>query len=469
MAAPTLVATYLVPTTGTTGSNTPLTATFTANAGEVIIVKVTHLGGAFGPSDTGGLTWRHLASFGAEGRASAGIWGTTVTATGSKTVTMTFQSAGAHAMVVERWSGASLAATVRQNATKTGTGAPMATVVTSAADSVITWVATDWNESSTTTTTYRSGAVEQRRFTAAGAYSAWFARQAAPTAATRSIGITSPSNTAWLMVGVEILGVAGGTPATEKITATVEPNATPPRIRLDVATAKPAVTVYRVAQDGTRTPVRTYNGGPFPVSGGSLVAYDPEAPYGQPVTYVADEAGITGSLEVTLDITDQVWLVHPGVPSRSQPIRIQDVSQRMTAANQSVRYPLGRRDPIVASDGRRKSDVYTLTVRTKGVADTEAMKALLADMSPLLLNIPASKQWPGMGTEYIAVGDVMQVNPGGWGGWSERYWELSCTVVARPAGGSQADNTYAKSLASYSTYAARLAAHATYGLAFDPR
>lgn len=254
---------------------------------------------------------------------------------------------------------------------------------------------------------------------------------------------------------------------TATITATAEPGAVPPRVRLDVTTNQTSITLYRVAQDGTRTPVRSYDGGPFPVSAGALVAYDPEAPFGLPVSYTADGAGVTNSGLVTVNAAD-VWLTHPGVPSRSQTIELRAISARQYEANQSVRYPLGRVFPIVASDGKRKAAVYELTLLTEVQADVAPLEALFADLSPLLLNVPPQS---GLGhpTEYVAVGRLSVGRLVQIGDVPHREWSLPCSVVARPPGGSQVDNTYAKSLGLYPTYGARKAAHATYGDAFDPQ
>ena len=254
---------------------------------------------------------------------------------------------------------------------------------------------------------------------------------------------------------------------TATITATPEPGAVPPRVRLNVTTDQSTIKLYRLAQDGTRTPVRSYDGGPFPVSAGTLVAYDPEAPLGLPVSYTADGTGVTNSASVTVTATD-VWLTHPGVPSRSQSIEVASVSERAYEANQAVRYPLGRRYPIVASDGARKAPSYEVRIYTDTLSELGAIEDLLADLSPLLLQVPASMGW-GQVSEYVAVGRVTMGRVVQIGDHPMRLWTLPCSVVGRPAGGSQADNTYAKSLAAYPTYAARLAAHSTYGLAFDPQ
>jgi hypothetical protein len=252
---------------------------------------------------------------------------------------------------------------------------------------------------------------------------------------------------------------------TATIVATTEPTATPPRVRLNITTDQTTLTLYRVAADGTKTVVRSYDGGPFPVSGTALVAYDPEAPFGLPVSYTADGSGVTNSGVVTLTV-DQGWLTHPGVPTRSRSITVRSWGERSYAANQSVRYPLGRKYPIVASDGRRKAAVYDLTVLTSTLADMGDLESMLDDLAPLLLQIPSSKGW-GLVSEYVAVGDVKQGRIVRIAAEPMREWTLPCSVVARPPGGSQVYNTYAKSTALYATYAARKAAHTTYGAAFN--
>ena len=253
---------------------------------------------------------------------------------------------------------------------------------------------------------------------------------------------------------------------TTTVTATPQPDATPPRIRLDITTDQTSLTVYRVAADGSTVAVRTYDGGPLTVTGGSTFLYDPEAPQGEPVSYTTDDPATTGSATVTVD-SGQVWLTHPNAPSRSVPVRVSAVSDRTAPANQSVRYPLGRQFPIVANDGQRKAPAYTLTVLTSGDGDAAALEALLNDLSTLLLNVPASRGWVGMGTEYVSVGDLAVSNPGRVVTSVNRLWDLPCTVTDRPSGGSMAFNTYGTSKTLYATYAARKAAHATYGAAFD--
>lgn len=254
---------------------------------------------------------------------------------------------------------------------------------------------------------------------------------------------------------------------TVSITATPEPDGRPPAVRLDVTSDQSSVSLYRVAQDGSRTPVRSYDGGSVLISGGSALVFDYEAPLGEPVRYTADGTGVTDSALVALD-TDAVWLVHVGVPALSQPITVLDLGPRERPANQSVRYPIGRRTPIVVTDGRRKAAAYDMLIGTETLEELKGLEALLDDLSPLLLQVPAGDRW-GIVSEYVSVGNLVEARyQGMWGHYEGRRWTLPCTVTARPVGGSQAAVTYAYSYGMFSTYEARYAAHATYGAALDP-
>lgn len=292
------------------------------------------------------------------------------------------------------------------------------------------------------------------------------AKAAATAAGSISLSGTATENRGYgfgqQAFGTSPFGTGG--PAFSPLMATPEPNSVPPRIRLDVTTSASWVTIYRVSADGTKSVVRTYDGGPLPVPGASTFIYDPEPPYQEPITYITDTGLSSGA--VILDVPN-VWLVHPAVPARSVQLDLVSVSDRTSVANLSVRYPLGRSFPIVAGDGVRKAPSYTLVLRTSGAAAAAALDAILADLSPLLLNVPASSGWIDPARNYIAAGDLTRSNPGVKGYVTDRYWSLPCSVVDRPAGGTQAFNTYGYSKSLYPTYAARKAAAATYGAAFD--
>lgn len=253
---------------------------------------------------------------------------------------------------------------------------------------------------------------------------------------------------------------------TTTIAAVVEASAVPPRVRLSVTTDQPTVTLYQVRADGTRVPVRSYDGDTFVMAGTSMVAYDNEVPYGLPVSYTADGSGVTNSGTVTVTVT-KPWLINPVQPALSRAITVSSLGERSQAANINVRYPLGARVPIVVHDGRRKAATYDLSVRTQSLADQNALEAMLADLTPLLLNIPTGLSW-GQTSEWVSVGNVTARRTVAWGPHPLREWSLPCTVVGRPLGGARPPVTYGDSFAKYPTYGDRFAAHATYGQANDP-
>lgn len=250
------------------------------------------------------------------------------------------------------------------------------------------------------------------------------------------------------------------------ITATPEPDQNPPRVRIDItdtrATPATAVTVTRIDPDGSRVTVRTPDGLPFGLTlvGSSRVGvlYDYEPTYEQQVTYTLEE-NPTAISPTTLDVADP-WLVHPGVPSRSIRLRVVDLPTLSRPVQRGVFYPLGRGEAVVNTDGRRKAPAGTLTVRTDTDPDRTAMNNILDDTQTLLLNVPASKRW-GIGSMYVAVGDVDEDRYASWGKHPSRLWKLPFVQVARPAGGSQAQWNLAAVDAGYATLAAVRAAFPT--------
>lgn len=248
------------------------------------------------------------------------------------------------------------------------------------------------------------------------------------------------------------------------LTATPDPTNSPPRVLLQLTyTGQTSATIVRTDPDGTQTPVRLAE--PATLDGsGSWVGYDYESWFGGSTTYTATTAGgsITSST-IALDVAD-IWLRHPGVPSLSQKVDFQGEGEPTRPVMQAVLEPLGRITPIVVSDGQRKSKRSEITLRTKSDAEHTALLALLDDVTPLLLDIPASYSYGAdLRHQYLAIGDVTQKRlmpdyyPHPW-----RIWTAPYIVVGRPAGGIQAQRTYATVLAAHATYQAVLTRYATY-------
>lgn len=256
--------------------------------------------------------------------------------------------------------------------------------------------------------------------------------------------------------------------STITVTPTVELGTNPPRVRLDVVDANIpeyfAANVVRHDPDGRTVPVRTPDGLPLVLttSGATRVGlvYDYEMQYGASVTYSTLESPSTISASVIV-AEARVWLIPPGVPELAQPLRVQNFGARTRRAIQTVHQPLGRREPVVHTDGRRKAPEYELTVLTQTLGEELLLDALLEDTSTLLLNVPAGSGY-GIGAEYVSVGDVVEGRLSRLAAEPLRSWSLTCTVTSRPVGGTQAERTYLDVLTSFATYADVMTAYDSY-------
>lgn len=256
--------------------------------------------------------------------------------------------------------------------------------------------------------------------------------------------------------------------ATIALDVTVEPDNSPPRIQIDVTdSGTPAitsVTVTRTDNSGVVTPVRTADGGPLTLttSGSDRVGtlYDYEAPYGIPVTYSTVEYPAEVTAEVTLD-SDDVWLVHPGVPDWSRVVSVAELGETVRPVNRGVFRPLGRGVAVTVTDGRRGSPEGTLTLRTYTDQERRDIDALIDDAGVLLLNVPPALGW-GVDACYVSFGDSTETRLIDYAGEPGRYFAFPYIVVARPAGGTQSQWTWADVIATYPTWLDVLAANATW-------
>lgn len=256
--------------------------------------------------------------------------------------------------------------------------------------------------------------------------------------------------------------------STVTVVPTVELSNVPPRVRLDVTdTGSPSIfstTVMRLNPDGRTVPVRTNDGNPLTLStsGSDRVGliYDYEPPFGAAVSYLTLESAGTVSTQVTVPET-RVWLIHPGVPELSMPITVARFGTRSRKTARGVHYPMGRATPVVQTDGARKAAEYALSVVTFTDDERRDLETLLEDSGALLLNVPASKGW-GVSAEYVSVGDIQEERQVQFAGDPLRVWSLPCTVIDRPAGGSQAERTYVDVLGDNVTYASLMTKYPTY-------
>lgn len=220
---PTHVQSYLVDSTST-GTGSLTTSSFTPSAGEVIVVWVINEWNSqptIGTTSGGSLTYtqRATATPGSqcEMRLRTAVVGGSPS---SMTISTAFSgTAGHRAMVVSRFSGAALATTPAVNSTVTGSGAPSATVTTTAANSVVCFCDAD-RAGVGGTITYRSSATSIGNDTNP-AFNYYAARFVAASAGSQTIGMTAPTGQTWTMLGIEILDgmkQASGSPTASAIT-----------------------------------------------------------------------------------------------------------------------------------------------------------------------------------------------------------------------------------------------------------
>lgn len=216
-------------------TSTLTSASFTPSNGDIIIVKglIEDTSGsrAYTTPTGGSQTYTPLAISNPASNTYAALWYATVSGSpGSMTVAVAMAggaSVGWHSIVVEQWTGAQLAGSPAVNATKTGSGAPSTTLTTAAAGSAVSWCSGDWNAVAPGTPAYRSSAVADTgtpHDKSPSSYVGYFAYQAAASAGSQTMGLTSPTGQQWNLIGIEIQDAGGGavvTPARALVVPTL--------------------------------------------------------------------------------------------------------------------------------------------------------------------------------------------------------------------------------------------------------
>jgi hypothetical protein len=207
-----LVTTPYLVTSGTAGTGSLVTPSFTPTNGEVIVVKAAtnDVGTVVGAPSGGSQTYTERGSVTSGSFCYVKLCTMIVSGSpGAMTITQPFSGdAGLRSLVVERWANAALDATPAVNATKTGSGAPNASLTSEFAGSILSYVCADWNGSNPASRAYRSTATESgiHDQSAHGSlpYVAYFAYQQAASVAAHAMGLTAPTGQAWALVGVEV-------------------------------------------------------------------------------------------------------------------------------------------------------------------------------------------------------------------------------------------------------------------------
>lgn len=215
--APTLITSYFVNATAN-GTTALVTPSFTPAVGELIVVKLQTEDSsqtATAATDTQGNTYLPRITVTTGSHTYARISTAFTAAATAMTVSSGTFSNGtgfAHkSMVVERWSGAQLAATPAVNGTTTGSGTATTGITTVAANSVVSWCDGDWAAVAPGTPTYASSATQESIDNQSTTfYVGYYAWQNAVSAGSQTFGVTSPTGQTWTLAAIEIQDAGGG-------------------------------------------------------------------------------------------------------------------------------------------------------------------------------------------------------------------------------------------------------------------
>jgi hypothetical protein len=212
---PTLTTSYFVQSS--TGGDTSALSTpsFTPVNGEILVVKAAtwDTGTAAGTPSGGSLVYTRQSTAAPGGFNGYGTIFTALVAGSPVSMTVTLSAPAGncyHSMVVERWSGAQVAGTPAISSPISGSGAPSATVTTTAASSIVTWVCVDENSRDPAGRTYVSSATEDGLADGHTSVSSvhYYAYQTAAAAGSQTIGMSIPNTQSWTMTGIEIKALA---------------------------------------------------------------------------------------------------------------------------------------------------------------------------------------------------------------------------------------------------------------------
>lgn len=214
--APTLAASYYVASAGTSTAAIT-TPSFSPAAGEVLIVKMEtwDTGVSMGSVTGGSQTYTSRVTVAPGGfRPWCGITTAVVSGSpGSMTVSATPSASAQYSMCVERWSLAQLAGTPVTASANAGSGAASSSLTTTAAASIVSWVASDAQSVDPATRAYLSSATDEGvRDGHLGANGVGYhAYQTAASAGSQSFGLSAPTGMQWCIAGIEIQAAAAVT------------------------------------------------------------------------------------------------------------------------------------------------------------------------------------------------------------------------------------------------------------------
>lgn len=239
------------------------------------------------------------------------------------------------------------------------------------------------------------------------------------------------------------------------VTATAQPSNVPPRVSVTVTTTDgtASCTVVQNNADGSQSATRTNTGSVLQLPGGTGQFYVYEMWLGQATTFTVLEGNVTSS-PVTVTASAP-WLIVPGLPalSRAVDFRTDSFGELTYDIAAGVSEVSGSQEPVVVTDGTRKSAAGQFTVAADTPTALADVLALLNLGQSLLLNVP-----PSLGLAvpavYIACGHVSVKRRTNVGTDPYRDVVIPYRVVRQPIGGYVSQKGYADLIATYANYAA---------------
>jgi hypothetical protein len=217
--APTLVTTPYYVQISPQGTSALMTPSFTPGNGEILVIKLAtwDTGSPLGAPTGGGLTYtsQKVIAPGGFNQWAAIYTAPVISSPGSMTVSSTPSVSLRGSMVVERWSGAQLAATPVTNSAN-GFSSPAASTITpSAGTSVLPWVGGDASSVDPATRAYLASATQDGlRDDHVGANGCdYHAYQSSTGTGSQSYGLSAPTGMTWVIAAIEVQDSGGGSTA----------------------------------------------------------------------------------------------------------------------------------------------------------------------------------------------------------------------------------------------------------------